>query len=53
MTVEPHSTRPAATPEQPVVVPAVLPQILLEAINAETLIATINGDELGNPDPAQ
>ncbi|HCJ54024.1 MULTISPECIES: hypothetical protein [Micrococcales] len=37
---------PAATPEQPVVVPAVLPQILLEAINAETLIATINGDKL-------
>ncbi|MDN5726665.1 MAG: hypothetical protein L0G99_12160, partial [Propionibacteriales bacterium] len=26
--------------------PAVLPQILLEAINAETLIATINGDKL-------
>ena len=40
---------PAATPEQPaapVVVPAVLPQILLEAINADTLIATVNGDKL-------
>lgn len=30
----------------PVVVPAVLPQILLEAINADTLIATNNGDKL-------
>lgn len=37
---------PAATPEQPVAVPAVLPQILLEAIDTEMLIATINGDKL-------
>ena len=29
-----------------VVVPPVLPQILLEAINADTLIATVNGDKL-------
>ena len=40
---------PAATPEQPaapVVVPAVLPQILLEAVDSDTLIATVNGDKL-------
>ena len=29
-----------------VVVPPVLPQILLEAINSDTLIATVNGDKL-------
>ena len=41
---------PPASPSErqveAVVVPAVLPQILLEAINADTLIATVNGDKL-------
>ncbi len=39
---QPHSV----TPKPGVVVPAVLPQILLEAVNADTLIVTVNGDRL-------
>lgn len=42
--------KPPASPsdqhEEMVVVPPVLPQILLEAINSDTLIATVNGDKL-------
>lgn len=39
---QPHSVRP----KQQVVVPAVLPQILLEAVNADTLVLTVNGNRL-------
>ena len=42
--------KPPASPSdqhaERVVVPPVLPQILLEAINSDTLIATVNGDKL-------
>jgi hypothetical protein len=36
----------SVTPKPGVVVPAVLPQILLEAVNADILIVTVNGDRL-------
>jgi hypothetical protein len=39
---QPHSV----TPKPGVVVPAVLPQILLEAVNADTLVVTVNGNRL-------
>lgn len=39
---QPHSV----TPKPGVGVPAVLPQILLEAVNADTLVVTVNGDRL-------
>jgi hypothetical protein len=42
---QPQPTTPADTPRT-VVVPAVLPQILLEAVSADTLIVTVNGDKL-------
>ncbi|GGM63444.1 hypothetical protein GCM10010489_38710 [Microbacterium saperdae] len=44
----PHTRtqQPSVTPKPGVVVPAVLPQILLEAVNADTLIVTVNGDRL-------
>lgn len=38
---QPHSVRPKQQ-----VVPAVLPQILLEAVNADTLVLTVNGNRL-------
>lgn len=38
---------PIPVPEtRPVVVPPVLPQILLEAVSADTLLVTVNGDKL-------
>ena len=40
--VQPYS----GTSKPGVVVPAVLPQILLEAANADTLVVTVNGDRL-------
>lgn len=48
MTLRRHrQTQPHyVTPKQGVVVPAVLPQILLEAVNADMLIVTVNGDRL-------
>lgn len=43
-----RARRPAEPAQEPerAVVPAVLPQILLEAVSAETLIVTVNGDKL-------
>lgn len=38
-------THPVA-PKSRLVVPAVLPQILLEAVNADTLVVTVNGNRL-------
>lgn len=48
MTLRRHrqTQRPPVTPQPGVVVPAVLPQILLEAVNADTLVVTVNGDRL-------
>ncbi len=48
MTLRRHrKTNPHSVTSKPgVVVPAVLPQILLEAVNADTLIVTVNGDRL-------
>lgn len=41
------STQPHSGTSKPgVVVPAVLPQILLEAVNADTLVVTVNGNRL-------
>lgn len=40
-------TQPTTSADTPrTVVPAVLPQILLEAVSADTLIVTVNGDKL-------
>ena len=41
-----RTQQPSGTPKQGVVVPAVLPQILLEAVNADTLVVTVNGNRL-------
>ncbi|MFV4914036.1 hypothetical protein PFZ49_10905 [Microbacterium lacticum] len=42
-----NSTQPhSGTSKSGVVAPAVLPQILLEAVNADTLVVTVNGNRL-------
>ncbi|WP_193119425.1 hypothetical protein [Brachybacterium tyrofermentans] len=43
---QPRTQQPSVTPKPGVVVPAVLPQILLEAVNADMLVVTVNGDRL-------
>ncbi|WP_074690048.1 hypothetical protein [Leucobacter chromiiresistens] len=48
MSLRPRTRKPTASTPSPeaVVVPPVLPQILLEAVNADTLIVTVNGNKL-------